>query len=83
MRRRMVRKLGLLFLILIILVFVSGCETISTMRSGDVKISDLAQIAQLGASPKRPFNQVSGTDSRAKRFFEPGEKNDWFQANYW
>lgn len=83
-RRSMVRKLGLLFLILIILVFVSGCETISTMKTGDVKMRDLVQIAKLGTtSPTRPFHHVRGTDGRATCVFDFQKINDWFQTNFW
>jgi hypothetical protein len=83
MRRKIVQKLSLLFFILIILIFVSGCETIGTMRSGDVKMSDLAQIANLGTSTTRPFNQARGADGRVAGAFDSQKKNDWFQTNYW
>ena len=83
MQRSMVRRPGLLFLILIILVFVSGCETISTMKTGDVKMRDLVQIAKLGTSTTRPFHQVRCADGRATCVFDFQKINDWLQTNFW
>ena len=83
MRRSMVRKLGLLFVIFIFLVFVSGCETVGAVKTGDIKMRDLVQIVKLGTGPTRPFHQVRGADGQVPGVFNFQKINDWIQTNFW
>ena len=77
-------KIGLLLLILIALVFVSGCETAGAMRTGELRMNDLVQIAKLGASSPRPYHQPRGVSpSQQMSILNFQEMDSWFQTNLW
>ena len=77
-------KLGLLLLVLIALLMVCGCETVSAVKTGDVRMKDLVQIAQLGSSSPRPFHQPrSAGANQPAGVFDFQKIDSWFQANLW
>jgi hypothetical protein len=73
-------KIGVLLLILVALVLVSGCETAGAMRTGELRMNDLVQIAKLGSSSPKPYHQKVGQQESVLDF---QGIDSWIQTNLW
>jgi len=63
----------------VFLFFASGCETISSFKSGDVTVQDVARMVKYGGgAPKEK-------ESRGANYFadEMQEADNWLQKNLW
>ncbi len=78
------RKIGIFVLSLVILFFISGCETVVAMKKRDVTMNDLVQIVQLRNKPRLlAFSAAKKNDSQWRNPIDLQKMDNWFQNKFW
>ncbi len=75
-----VKKLNSFLFVFVILVLISGCETIEAIRTGDIKMRDIGHMIELGIANTREIGDIE----KENTIWEKIKKADtWFQQNLW
>ena len=83
MSRVLAKKAGLFVLSLAVFFFVSGCETVTAMKKGDVTMNDLVEITKLRAKPCLLASSAQVKDTKECKIFDFSKIDAWFQNKFW
>lgn len=81
MRDGVSQKIILTGLILFLLVMASGCETMSAMKSGEIRMDDFVQMAK--ANLPGPRARSRPAEKQNVRALDFSGLDSWFRDNLW
>lgn len=78
------KKVFYLFVVFIIFILISGCETISAFKTKDIRISEISQMLKMGILPTPEKTAKTTTETPDILKVQVINKVDtWIRNNLW